>query len=138
MICLYNLKNIKLFSSNVPKNKILSFKEFSPEIFKSICPLSAPNSSVLNPEFSIIRNLDKRLKYPMIGVDIKSYCDLIMSNVKDPNGARPMFATVAGFGKGKTRLCVEIDKYLRENYGVSANNPKYCIVSIPITFNSNW
>ena len=107
-------------------------------MFKFICPSVAPNSSVLNSDFSIIRDLDKRLKYPIIGVDIKSYCDSILSNSSDANGARPMFATVAGFGKGKTRLCVEIDKYLRENYGVNANNSKYCIVSVPITFNSNW
>jgi hypothetical protein len=81
------------------------------------------------------------MKHPILGIDISILSEDILSNDPDPSGRKPMYCIVTGMGKGKTRLLVEINKYMNENYGLSLDNKNKSlkqVISIPITFNSQW
>lgn len=84
-----------------------------------------------NRTLTIIDNPDFTLKQPYIdSAFIDHYTDAI-ATAENPPGPKtnPLWVTMAGMGKGKTRFFVELEKALNQREGVFA---------VAITFGSGW
>lgn len=93
---------------------------------------SQPNVNDLNNRtLTIIDNPDFTLKHPYIGSALIDQWTDAIATAENPPGPKtnPLYVTLAGMGKGKTRLFVELEKALNQREGVFA---------VAITFSSGW
>ena len=88
---------------------------------------------VNDPKYSIINDPDDTMNHPMINDVTADAVGRILKNQEDGGRNNSLFAVVAGIGRGKTRLLVELDAALR-NYTFGDKQ----ILPIAITFNKNW
>jgi hypothetical protein len=99
-------------------------------LFDSMLRDKVPAYKKKDDDFLIINTPNETLGHPVLGAEIDTYVSAVLSS--KPNADRhskPLFAVVAGAGKGKTRMLVEMQRKFNE---------KPNVFSLALTYRLGW
>eukprot|EP01033_Poteriospumella_lacustris_P017779 gene17779-12736_t len=105
----------------------------SPNVFRAALSSQPPLNKLQNRTLSIINSPKVKLKQPFVNQTfVREWSETIATATYEPDSRmNPLYATMAGKGKGKTRFFVELEKELNRR-------DEQDVLAVAITFNSKW